>query len=220
MMIILWPAKEWLTRERWCHISKPSLMWALHHRHDHHDHLHLHHRHHDHHQKIFIFFDKMIIVMIVKLPIFTKIWLTQVGTDSEGEIDEIFFIWPTTLVRRISFNIFFKYIFLCRCTRSTARARSTAWAREISWKSVTRLLFFLKGWSSKREIQSRWRFWNFNNIDHQEIPPQARSSYLPNEVLWGYRFVNLLNFKHSESEYKIDYSAFNSVYRWQTFFEL
>ena len=44
---------------------------------------------------------------------------------------------------------------------------------------------------------------------------QARSSYLPNEVLWGYRFVNLLNFKHSESEYKIDYSAFNSVYRWR-----
>ena len=32
-------------------------------------------------------------------------------------------------------------------------------------------------------------------------------------MLWGYRFVNLLNFKHSESEYKIDYSAFNSVYK-------
>ena len=42
---------------------------------------------------------------------------------------------------------------------------------------------------------------------------QARSSYLPNEVLWGYRFVNLLTFKHSASEYKIDYSAFNSVYK-------
>ena len=42
---------------------------------------------------------------------------------------------------------------------------------------------------------------------------QARSSYLPNEVLWGYRFVNLLNFKHSESEYKIDYSSFHSVYK-------
>ena len=25
----------------------------------------------------------------------------QVGTDSEGEIDEIFFIWPTTLVTNI-----------------------------------------------------------------------------------------------------------------------
>jgi hypothetical protein len=32
-------------------------------------------------------------------------------------------------------------------------------------------------------------------------------------VLWGYRFVNLLNFKHSASEYKIDYSAFNAVYK-------
>ena len=32
-------------------------------------------------------------------------------------------------------------------------------------------------------------------------------------MLWGYRFVNLLNFKHSAAEYKIDYSAFNSVYR-------
>ena len=52
------------------------------------------------------------------------------------------------------------------------------------------------------------------NIFHIHFDIQARSSYLPNEVLWGYRFVNLLNFKHSESEYKIDYSAFNSVYRW------
>ena len=63
----------------------------------------------------------------------------------------------------------------------------------------------------------------FLKVQQHQSPrdsPQARSSYLPNEVLWGYRFVNLLNFKHSESEYKIDYSAFNSVYRWQTFFEL
>ena len=32
-------------------------------------------------------------------------------------------------------------------------------------------------------------------------------------MLWGYRFANLLTFKHSASEYKIDYSAFNSVYK-------
>ena len=42
---------------------------------------------------------------------------------------------------------------------------------------------------------------------------QARSSYLPNEVLWGYRFVNLLNFKPSAAEYKVDFSAFNAVYK-------
>ena len=49
------------------------------------------------------------------------------------------------------------------------------------------------------------------NLDQTFL--QARSSYLPNEVLWGYRFVNLLNFKHSESEYKIDYSSFHSVFK-------
>jgi len=42
---------------------------------------------------------------------------------------------------------------------------------------------------------------------------QARSSYLPNEVLWGYRFANLLNFKPSAEEYKVDFSAFNAVYK-------
>ena len=35
--------------------------------------------------------------MIIKLIIFF-----QVGTDSEGEEDEIFFIWPTTLVHKIN----------------------------------------------------------------------------------------------------------------------
>jgi potassium inwardly-rectifying channel subfamily J len=38
---------------------------------------------------------------------------------------------------------------------------------------------------------------------------QARSSYLPNEILWGYRFANVLNFKRIQNEYQIDYGAFN-----------
>ena len=52
------------------------------------------------------------------------------------------------------------------------------------------------------------------NISALDVPwLQARTSYLPNEVLWGYRFVNLLTFKHSSAEYKVDYSSFNSVYK-------
>ena len=42
---------------------------------------------------------------------------------------------------------------------------------------------------------------------------QARSSYLPNEILWGYRFVNVLNYRRKEGVYKIDYGSFNTVYR-------
>ena len=36
---------------------------------------------------------------------------------------------------------------------------------------------------------------------------------MPNEVLWGYRFVNLLNFRPSAAQYKVDFSAFNAVYK-------
>ena len=42
---------------------------------------------------------------------------------------------------------------------------------------------------------------------------QARSSYLPNEILWGYNFANVLNYKWNEEVYKIDYTAFNKLYK-------
>ena len=45
---------------------------------------------------------------------------------------------------------------------------------------------------------------------------QSRSSYLPNEILWGYRFLNLLNYRKTTNKYKIDYSAFNKVVKVET----
>ena len=38
---------------------------------------------------------------------------------------------------------------------------------------------------------------------------QTRSSYLGDEILWGYRFVNVLHF--IKGSYQIDYSAFDQV---------
>lgn len=38
---------------------------------------------------------------------------------------------------------------------------------------------------------------------------QARSSYLGDEILWGYRFANVLNF--ADGSYQVDYSAFDKV---------
>ena len=45
---------------------------------------------------------------------------------------------------------------------------------------------------------------------------QARSSYMPNEILWGYRFLNVLNYRKTTNQYKIDYSAFNKVVKVDT----
>jgi len=103
----------------------------------------------------------------------------KVGTDSEGEEDEIFFIWPTTLVHKIDEDSPFY----------------SMGAKDFLKKRYE-IVVILEG-----------------VIEQTGNSIQARSSYLPNEVLWGYRFVNLLNFKHSASEYKIDYSAFNAIYK-------
>jgi len=103
----------------------------------------------------------------------------SIGTDSEGEEDQIFFIWPTTLVHKINEDSpFYKM------------------SAKDFLKKRYEIVVILEG-----------------VIEQTGNTIQARSSYLPSEVLWGYLFVNLLTFKHSDFEYKIDYTAFHSVYK-------
>lgn len=45
---------------------------------------------------------------------------------------------------------------------------------------------------------------------------QARSSFLPSEILWGHRFDHMVKFKKETGEYEVDYNAFNSTYEVDT----
>ena len=45
---------------------------------------------------------------------------------------------------------------------------------------------------------------------------QARSSYLPNEILWGYRFKNLMKYNRSRGIYSVDCSNLNAVVQDET----
>ena len=45
---------------------------------------------------------------------------------------------------------------------------------------------------------------------------QARSSYLPNEILWGYRFKNLMKYNKSRGIYTVDCSNLNAVIQDET----
>lgn len=40
---------------------------------------------------------------------------------------------------------------------------------------------------------------------------QARTSYLPNEILWGKRFEKLVTYQRDNGEYKIDFGKFHNV---------
>ena len=41
---------------------------------------------------------------------------------------------------------------------------------------------------------------------------QARSSYLPCEVLWGHRFEQVVAYRKDTGQYRVDYSKFNNTY--------
>lgn len=49
-------------------------------------------------------------------------------------------------------------------------------------------------------------------IESTGMTTQARSSYLPNEILWGHRFDSLVSFKKETGEHEVDYSLFNNTY--------
>ncbi|KAB7507729.1 ATP-sensitive inward rectifier potassium channel 12, partial [Armadillidium nasatum] len=49
-------------------------------------------------------------------------------------------------------------------------------------------------------------------IENTGMTIQARSSYLPCEIKWGYRFRPMLSFKEDIGECSVDYSLFNSSY--------
>lgn len=45
---------------------------------------------------------------------------------------------------------------------------------------------------------------------------QARSSYLPCEILWGHRFEQLVAYRKDTGQYRVDYSKFNNTYEIDT----
>ena len=42
-----------------------------------------------------------------------------------------------------------------------------------------------------------------------------RSSYLPNEILWGHRFESMVLYRKDHNKFQVNFSAFNSTYEVQ-----
>ncbi|XP_065214203.1 G protein-activated inward rectifier potassium channel 3-like isoform X2 [Planococcus citri] len=104
----------------------------------------------------------------------------KVGGD--GAEDRIFFIWPTTIVHKIT-------------PSSPLYKLSAADMLQDRFEIVV----ILEG-----------------VIESTGMTTQARSSYLPNEILWGHRFANLVSFKKETGEHEVDYSQFNNTYEVDT----
>ncbi|XP_041978730.1 ATP-sensitive inward rectifier potassium channel 12-like isoform X3 [Aricia agestis] len=53
-------------------------------------------------------------------------------------------------------------------------------------------------------------------IESTGMTTQARSSYLPSEILWGHRFETMVSFRKETGEYEVDYTRFNNTYEVDT----
>ncbi|XP_055389221.1 G protein-activated inward rectifier potassium channel 3-like isoform X2 [Condylostylus longicornis] len=53
-------------------------------------------------------------------------------------------------------------------------------------------------------------------VESTGMTTQARSSYLPSEILWGHRFEHVVNFRKESGEYEVDYMKFNNTYEIDT----
>lgn len=53
-------------------------------------------------------------------------------------------------------------------------------------------------------------------IESTGMTTQARSSYLPSEILWGHRFQSIISFHKETGEYEVNYSLFNNTYEVDT----
>ncbi|XP_075231827.1 G protein-activated inward rectifier potassium channel 3-like isoform X1 [Lycorma delicatula] len=104
----------------------------------------------------------------------------KVGGD--GEEDKIFFIWPTTIVHKI--------------TPSSPLYHLSA---SDMLRERFEIVVILEG-----------------VIESTGMTTQARSSYLPSEILWGHRFEPLVSFKKETGEHEVDYSLFNNTYEVDT----
>ncbi|XP_050684428.1 G protein-activated inward rectifier potassium channel 3-like isoform X2 [Leptidea sinapis] len=53
-------------------------------------------------------------------------------------------------------------------------------------------------------------------IESTGMTTQARSSFLPSEILWGHRFETMVSFRKETGEYEVDYTRFNNTYEVDT----
>lgn len=53
-------------------------------------------------------------------------------------------------------------------------------------------------------------------IESTGMTTQARSSFLPSEILWGHRFETMVKFRKDTGEYEVDYTRFNNTYEVDT----
>ncbi|KAJ8664346.1 hypothetical protein QAD02_006008 [Eretmocerus hayati] len=101
----------------------------------------------------------------------------ELAVGADGQEENLFFIWPCTVVHRINSSSPFYNM-----------------SAEDMLSERFEIVVILEG-----------------TIESTGQTTQARSSYLPQEVLWGHRFEPIVSYSKERQGYEVDYSRFNST---------
>lgn len=121
---------------------------------------------------------------------------------ADGGEDRLMFIWPTTIVHKIDCNS--PLYMLSASDMLKERFEVVCMLGKFSLSIYAHFFFFQKFITCLDLAEGV--------IESTGMTTQARSSYLPSEILWGHRFVNVVSFRKDTGEYEVDYTLFNNTY--------
>lgn len=148
-------------------------------------------------------------------------------SSSEGDILEQF-QYPLTLQDEGQVHIIFPVI-ICHVIDDNSPLYTL---------SASQLL--TKRWENTKQIEKNWDWIAFTKLDLIAIhwnrfeiivtftgasastgqTTEERTSYLSNEIMWGHRFVNIVEYDTENCEYFIDYAEFETTEEVRKFFIL
>ncbi|KAJ9581211.1 hypothetical protein L9F63_023611, partial [Diploptera punctata] len=126
----------------------------------------------------------------------------ELTVGGDGEEDKIFFIWPTTIVHKIDPS---SPLYVLSASEMIRERFEIVVILEVLFCQQPVIFIAVNVIVCCSGV-----------IESTGMTTQARSSYLPSEVLWGHRFEPLVAFKKETGEYEVDYSLFNNTYEVDT----
>ncbi|CAK9290460.1 unnamed protein product [Gordionus sp. m RMFG-2023] len=115
--------------------------------------------------------------------------------DPDGVTDRIFLGWPSILVHRIS----------------EGDLGDAGLGLEGGYSGPGRSPLYNLGAKDLAEEKFEMVVILEGMIEASGMSMQARTSYLPNEILWGHRFQKLITFVREDGDYNVDYSRFHDT---------
>lgn len=134
------------------------------------------------------------------LPFFQQ----ELSIGADGGQDRLMFIWPTTMLHKIDRH---SPLYALSAQDMLRERFEIVCMLGKQSKTIVRVM---------TQLINNFLICSEGVVESTGMTTQARSSYLPTEILWGHRFEHVVTFRKETGEYEVDYTLFNNTYEVDT----